>query len=245
MTAVLGIDAAWTKKNPSGIAIAVKRDDGWQLMGLYPSYHDFLGQPELKGQMPSASALLSKAEAIANAPMQLVSVDMPLSRQPIVKRRESDNAVSRKYGGRGAGTHSPSAERPGKISDELREEFQSCGYPLITRAIELPGLIEVYPHPALIELTSASYRLEYKVGKTKIAKLIEVWDHIIDHLEAEISSVRKFLPEVCTSSEKKELKAFEDMLDAIVCAWVAIEALEGRALPFGDEDSSIWTPRSR
>ena len=255
MTAVLSIDAAWKKKNPSGVAIAVKRDDGWHLIGLYPSYQDFLGQPELKDQIPSASALLPKAEALANAPVQLLSVDMPLSYQPIVERRVSDNAVSKEYGSRGAGTHSPSAERPGKISDNLREEFQSCGYPLITQAIELPGLVEVYPHPALIELTGASYRLEYKEGKIskywpelpcdeREAKLHEVWNHIKDHLEAEISSVKKFLPDASTL-ENKEHKAFEDMLDAIVCAWVAIEALEERALPFGDEDSSIWIPRSR
>jgi len=39
-----------------------------------------------------------------------------------------------------------------------------------------------------------------------------------------------------------ELKAYEDALDAIVCAWVAICALEGRAAPFGDDASAIWIP---
>nr|WP_246329560.1 DUF429 domain-containing protein [Chthonobacter rhizosphaerae] len=29
------------------------------------------------------------------------------------------------------------------------------------------------------------------------------------------------------------LKAFEDRLDAVVCAWVGIEALGGRAVPYG------------
>ena len=39
-----------------------------------------------------------------------------------------------------------------------------------------------------------------------------------------------------------EVKAYEDALDAIICAWVAICGLEGRAAPFGDENSSIWIP---
>ena len=39
-----------------------------------------------------------------------------------------------------------------------------------------------------------------------------------------------------------EMKAFEDALDAIVCAWVAICVLEGRAEPYGDEESAIWIP---
>ena len=39
-----------------------------------------------------------------------------------------------------------------------------------------------------------------------------------------------------------ELKAYEDALDAIVCAWIAICALEARAVPFGDETSAIWIP---
>ncbi len=253
MTAVLGIDAAWTTKNPSGVAIAKKQADEWHLLALYPSYQEFLEQPKLGNQLPSVSALVAKAKAVAGTQIQLISVDIPLSRQPILGRRVSDDAVSKEYGGRNASTHSPSAERPGKISDRLREEFQSCGYPLVTLGIDRPGLIEVYPHPALIELTSAPERLKYKEGKIRKywkdsppferrRKLLKVWEHIIDHLDAKISSVRNLLPEVSASSTKKELKAFEDMLDAIVCAWVAIEALEGRATPFGDEDSAIWIP---
>jgi len=39
------------------------------------------------------------------------------------------------------------------------------------------------------------------------------------------------------------MKAFEDQLDAVVCARVAIEVLEGRALPYGDEVSAAWIPK--
>ena len=37
----------------------------------------------------------------------------------------------------------------------------------MTRAIEPPGLIEVYPHPALLELSGAPTRLTYKAAKVR------------------------------------------------------------------------------
>jgi hypothetical protein len=53
-------------------------------------------------------------------------------------------------------THSPTAVRPGRISDDLREGFEQAGYPLSPTAIATPGLIEVYPHPALVELSGTA-----------------------------------------------------------------------------------------
>jgi hypothetical protein len=38
------------------------------------------------------------------------------------------------------------------------------------------------------------------------------------------------------------LKPAEDVLDAIVSAWVGIAALAGAAEAFGDEVSAIWVP---
>jgi predicted RNase H-like nuclease len=38
------------------------------------------------------------------------------------------------------------------MSENLRESFHMAGYPLLTNTIAPPGVIEVYPHPALVEL---------------------------------------------------------------------------------------------
>ena len=43
----------------------------------------------------------------------------------------------------------------------------------------------------------------------------------------------------------RALKAFEDQLDAVVCAWVGVCALEGRARAYGDAESAIWVPHPR
>ena len=77
----------------------------------------------------------------------------------------SDDAVSRAYGARKCGTHTPSAVRSGRISDDLCETFERAGYPLRRDRIATPGLIEVYSHPALVELSGAPERLPYKAAK--------------------------------------------------------------------------------
>jgi len=138
----------------------------------------------------------------------------------------------------------------------LTRDFTRAGYPLLTTAIAPPGVIEVYPHPALVELTGASERLPYKVSKVSIywplaspleqrRRLHRQWKRVSNFLEDEIAGVTGALPELALSTRGGELKAHENMLDAIVCAWVGICALEGRAIPYGDDDAAIWIPRPR
>jgi predicted RNase H-like nuclease len=261
MRAVLGIDAAWTSAQPSGVALVAETSNGWHLLAVESSYQHFdaLADDRLtredrpRGSRPDARALLASAAKLCGRPVDLVAIDMPLAHVPITCRRASDNAVSRTYGARGCGTHTPSAARPGPISDALREGFELSGYPLLTSAIRPPGVIEVYPHPALVELARAPARLRYKASKVRSywpsldraerhRLLLREWDEIVSMLDSEIVGVRAAMPTLADTPTGIELKAYEDGLDAIVCAWVAICALDGRAAPFGDDASAIWIP---
>lgn len=40
-----------------------------------------------------------------------------------------------------------------------------------------------------------------------------------------------------------EMKAFEDKLDAVVCACVGSCVLDGMAVAHGDTESAIWVPK--
>lgn len=256
MGAVLGIDAAWTPKQPSGLAVGVKKETRWQIVNATQSYGDFLGEPDKSNALPPVGDLMTAAEELAGQSIDLVSIDMPLSKGAITGRRLADNAVSSVYGARKAGTHTPSVERPGPISSELMLGLEALGYSLKTKTLSLPGTIEVYPHPALIELTGAPERLKYKAAKLRrywpeLAPsqrreiLIETWRNIINQLEAKIDGVADHLPKISSDATGRELKAFEDMLDAIVCVWVGIETIEGRSIPYGDENAAIWVPAPR
>ena len=263
MPVVLGIDAAWTLTQPSGVALVAKRRAAWQLVALSPTYQEFharaadtLGQNFAPNSFrPDATALLASSHKLCGHRVALVAIDMPLALQPIVGRRSSDDAVSRAYGARKCGTHTPSAMRPGPISDELRAGFANAGYPLQTTSVSSAGLIEVYPHPALVQLAHASERLPYKVSRAsrywpkstpaeRRILLLQQWSRIIVLLDAKIEGVAGALPPPENGARGSELKSYEDMLDAVVCCWVGICALEGRADPFGDNESAIWIPKS-
>jgi predicted RNase H-like nuclease len=208
------------------------------------------------GSVPAADALIASAAILGLVEPDIVAIDMPLSMQPITCRRTADNAISRTYGGRKCSTHTPSAERPGKISDDLCVGFGASGYPLAMTTISAPCLIEVYPHPALVELTLAAERLPYKMSKVakywpdltppgRRLKLFDQWVAIVAALDAVVMGVADSLPLPSPSAPGHALKAFEDMLDAVVCAWIGAEALDGGAVAYGDEHAAIWVPRPR
>ena len=263
MRSVLGLDAAWTEHNPSGVALVMETARGWKLKALAPSYLAFerLARGEAprttpRGSRPEAPALIAACRALTGQAPDIIAVDMPLSRETIVGRRVSDNLISSAYGAKGCATHSPSRERPGAISDRFRADIEAEGYRLWTKPNEAGaslGLVEVYPHPALVELTRESRRLPYKAGKTKAywprlpilerkRKLLGVWATILAALERRIEGVAEALPAPDLEASGIVMKAYEDRLDAVVCALVGVNVLEGRARAFGDEVSAVWVP---
>ncbi|WP_246813138.1 DUF429 domain-containing protein [Rhizobium changzhiense] len=260
MRAVLGIDAAWTEREPSGVALIVDRGSGWRLLEAAASYAAFAGDGKdadpvvrHRGSLPDAPSLLAAAHEKLGASVDVVAIDMPLSLTPIIGRRASDNMISSEYGARYASTHTPSVTRPGRLSDELRTGFEVAGYPLAVSEPRGRALLEVYPHPALIELASADRRLPYKHSKrrkywpdespaVRRQNLFETWRRIVTLLDVKIQGVKDALPLPFPDVRGHELKAFEDALDAVVCAWVGACVMDGRARAYGDRESAIWVP---
>lgn len=151
MRTVLGIDAAWTEREPSGVALIADEGRGWGLVEAAASYEAFLRPASAtdpvsrhSGSMPDAVALLTAACGKTGSTVDLVAVDMPLSLTPIVSRRASDDQISKAYGARHASTHTPSATRPGQLSDDLRLGFHGVGYPLAVTEPDDRALLEVY-----------------------------------------------------------------------------------------------------
>jgi predicted RNase H-like nuclease len=55
------------------------------------------------------------------------------------------------------------------LADNVRSRAATLGFPLATASTPAgtcPALIEVYPHPALIDLLDRDFRIPYKVAKT-------------------------------------------------------------------------------
>ncbi len=148
MRSILGIDAAWTAGQPSGCALVDETETGWRLVVCAASYEQFVAHEterpadlQARGSVPDATSLIDACARANGQRPDLVAIDMPMALVPITSRRASDQAVSRHYGSRGSGTHTPSAARPGLISDAIRSEFASVGYPLLVDRVTSPGVL--------------------------------------------------------------------------------------------------------
>ena len=263
---VLGIDAAWTAHQPSGIALVQNTGSGWSCLAVAPSHEAFIAQasgqpwdPQQKatGSRPNPAALLKASQQLAGAEVSCVSVDMPLATTPITRRRAADTAISSRFGPKGCAVHSPSTERPGAIADQLRADFAALGYRLHTNGSEqsAPALIECYPHVALLALLKRDYRVPYKVSRSgrywkaekltcseRIERLLEQFQAIKTGLNQHMSGIPDFIPAPYEVSTLASLKPVEDMLDGLICAWIGIKHLEGRTAGLGDATAAIWVP---
>ena len=269
MTSILGIDAAWTATKPSGVAlIRTNPDDGhWEHVSLAPSYNSFIetarGNPVQWLQRPSAGQpdvrrLLKAAERhLGGQRVSVISVDVPLSKVRITGRRGADDVVSKRFGANGCGTHSPSATRPGVISESLLTTLVDLGYKLAVNYSNASdprnSVIEVYPHPALLRLLNRDFRVPYKSGGTarywpelslpeRADRLIAEFECIHAGLSNVIHEIPDFLPKAPYIGTLSSLKRYEDALDALVCAWVGTRYFEGFADPYGDKNAAIWVP---
>jgi len=179
---VLGIDAAWTPRNPSGIALfAVTAGHKLELLRVARACVEFTSGREIcprdwlsipaSGKTLNVSEILDATIRHAGALPNVIALDIPMSPLPIRGRRPADNAISTMYGSRWAGTHTPSTARFGRVSAVLFEQLSRSGYRWMnaTEHVQLNRqvrcFLETYPHPVIVEMLGLEKRLCYKVAK--------------------------------------------------------------------------------
>jgi predicted RNase H-like nuclease len=262
VTVVLGIDAAWTASQPSGVALVRSRGRRWECVALAPSYASFLAlardhavqwTARPLGDIPDPRALHAAAIHLAGAAPDVIAIDMPLAATPIVARRAADNAIASAYATRGLGAHSPSPERPGPIAHAMCGGFAALGYAIATAATapRTRGvLIEAFPHATAIALSGSDYRVPYKLGRmsqywperspaARRRALLARWSVLRRALARRIDGIALRVP---TGSTASALKRYEDALDALICAWTGIAYLRGELHAYGDAESAVWAP---
>jgi hypothetical protein len=84
---VLGIDAAWTSTQPTGVALVRRRNAAWETLGVASSYTSFIlcasksdvawATGRFVGTRPDMRSLLTSAESIGGASVDIVVIDMP------------------------------------------------------------------------------------------------------------------------------------------------------------------------
>jgi predicted house-cleaning noncanonical NTP pyrophosphatase (MazG superfamily)/predicted RNase H-like nuclease len=258
---VLGIDAAWTEKEPSGLAVLKYNKDGkHNLVKVSRSYEEFINgkldwNVDAVGSYPDMKKLLEVCND-RNFRISVAALDIPLSPMPITGRRTAEALISKEYGKYGAATHSPNADRPGLVSQVIFNQFKESGFNFSYEYQEKPAFIEVYPHVAIIELLNLKKRLAYKVHnrskywpdattQERNSRIISSLNTLRAGLNNHVSNIDAFIPVLKTSVSyrSKTLKEYEDMLDAIVCALVGCFYIDGKVTAYGDETGAIWVPK--
>jgi predicted RNase H-like nuclease len=260
MALILGIDAAWTEKGSSGVAL-LDTANGGRLIACAPSYSSFMARADDKAiwhrPQPGpldAAELLQVAKRLGNADVDVVAIDMPISSVPFSARRAADQEISKEFGKAWAATHSPNAERPGVYGHRVSEAFIKAGYRLATSQRGVPALIEVYPLAALVRLLNVPKRPVYKVSKGKsewpkltrdqrIGKLLQVWRCLSKCLNKKIANLNFSIPKEDSIETLSALKPYEDGLDAIICALVGALYFSDSAQAYGDDQAAIWVPQ--
>jgi len=235
-TAFIGIDLAWRGEKPSGGAVLKGDRRCARLIEVVP--------------LVSFAAVLAFVETHAKDPA-VVAIDAPLIIRNHTGQRRCETAVSKYYGARHASCHTSNLSLyPDPVSVRLASELISRGFrhaPDVTHPENGLVMLEVYPHAALIELFRLPRILRYKKGNiaTKrsgqrdlqqrlrglslLAPPLEPTARLSEYLGADVNSVRG-----------AALKAYEDGLDAILCAYIAYYYWfwgSGGTRLFGDMDS--------
>lgn len=237
---LIGIDLAWqTETNPSALAIGHLVDG--------------------KLTLESIDSALYGAESIVNRirtcdRVKGIAIDAPLIINNATGQRDGERQLGRDYASRKAACHPTNQTLyPDASSVALAQQLETQGY---QHAQGKQWQIECYPHPAMIECFALSERLLYKKGRVaekkagqiRLAQLITqlhsspVMPLLID------SSLGIYLqPDYINSLKGRAVKTNEDVLDAIICLYIAGLYQTGcSGTLYGDvEQGYIWVPQTR
>lgn len=261
---VLGLDPAWSNKNPSGVTLLKYfHNSKPELVRAGRSYDEFYndGKPIWQNRAEGSKPNFSKIIECCRQKVDLIALDMPLSPQGITGRREADNAISREYSNRKISTHTPSRNCPGELAEIIFNQLTENGFSWGNEYKKTPAFIEVYPHVAIIELFGGddecfSQRFRYKVQKRfkywpdsireeRNFKIISNLNTLRNKIASVVTGIENILPPLEPDSPYKImfLKGYEDLLDATLSALVGCNYLDGKAKPLGDQIGVIWVPK--
>uniref|UniRef100_A0A486XV91 DUF429 domain-containing protein n=1 Tax=Rheinheimera sp. BAL341 TaxID=1708203 RepID=A0A486XV91_9GAMM len=224
----MGIDLAWHGVKPSGVALGRLYD---QTLYVDQLLSEVLTNNQLCSIVRDYNALG-------------VAIDAPLIINNQNGMRECERQIGQLYGAKGASCHTANLTLfPNATSVQLSELLQKHHYEHIVGA---RWQIEVYPHPAIIELFNLDYRLAYKKGKVAERKagqllLASYLQSLGEQLPFTLR-IDNDLPVALTEAaindlRGEQLKQNEDKLDAIVCLVIAALHLLNQTQVIGDDVS--------
>ncbi len=216
----VGLDLAWSTRNLSGAVVL-----GWDGRGAWVEAEAWLGPDE---------EIVAFVEQRVGPSPALVAVDAPLVVPNVQGSRPCDRELSRHYRAQRAGAYPANREKfGGRVrGEELVRQLARLGFalsPRVGRQEAVRQVVEVYPHPATIELFGLPRILPYKARpdrsyEQRWAALRQLREHLAQLAQAEPSlEARRWLRKHDPFGLRgRRLKRVEDLFDALLCAYIGL-----------------------
>ncbi|MDJ0623633.1 MAG: DUF429 domain-containing protein [Desulfocapsaceae bacterium] len=232
-----GVDLAWqSNKNSSALA-----------------FGKLIGKTLVVEKILPAVAGIDDVINSINCYEQLtgVAIDASLIINNPSGQRPCERQIGQVYGGRGASCHTTNTRLyPNSMSVYLSQKLLINGF---AHLFGKRWQIECYPHPAIIEIFALPKRLRYKRGRVsekrngqkQLAKLLLqlTWSNTLQFDFSKIDPAPLSTSNI-NELRGKGLKTNEDVLDALVCLYIAgLYGLGQNGRIFGDTATGyVWIP---
>jgi predicted RNase H-like nuclease len=219
VTVFIGLDLAWTRYRETGVCVLDDADGTVQLR-------------ELRCSISSPACFSRLCESFGTD--VVVAIDAPLVVTP---GRRAEHELARIFGRFHAGAYSANmpflTKMSGLAGPHLAMHLGHAGFNLEPAHLVsgAPGrfALEVFPHPAHVELFGLPMALKYKKGALESRRPVfrDYQGHLGALLSAELPAVgadpvvQTVLDPAQTLVAGRALKNLEDRLDALTCAYVA------------------------
>lgn len=246
MITCIGIDLAWSPRNQSGVAVIVGGAEGGVCVDAALLHDD--------------ASIVAYVERHAGSAPAIVAVDAPLRVPNQHGRRPVEAEISRIFRRYEAGPHPANRSRvafDGVVRGEaLTDALAERGFRLaagIAAGEQGRVVVEVFPHPAMIALFGLDRTLKYKARPGRdIATRQAAWLRYQSLLrglalaDPPLRGHEALLEQDVTALAGRRLKQYEDRVDALMCAYIALYGLRwgaARCRAFGSlDDGAIFTP---
>ncbi len=226
----VGLDLAWSGRNNSGGAVI-----SWDNSTGRGNLTDW---PE---QLGSNDEIIDWIRSVAGTqPTALVAIDAPLVVPNESGARVGDKLLSRVFRAYEAGTHPANRTNLGRYGQpvgdirgetlvaRLKAELNFQHDPLVEAFAERRQVFECYPHPAMVVLFELNTTLKYKRKLRRVANdRFGAYEALQSHLRdlslamPPLEIPADLLKREVRGLRSKPLKHYEDLLDAIMCAYIA------------------------
>jgi len=219
----MGVDLAWSDRNTTAVAVA--EGDGLEA-SLYTYKEDLQSDQDIADFID---------QCVGSTPA-LVAIDAPLKVPNEAGSRPVERRITEVFGQFEAGAFPANRSRWARRGQEVRgERMVQClaekGFihsPRIQKREQRRLVFEIYPHPAMVSLFHLEKTLKYKGRRGRsYERRYEEFKRYQEYLRDLANSKPKLAPDEEVLGEEvsglrgKGLKTYEDLLDAMFCAYIA------------------------